>query len=835
MPAERPSGGEKFKAKIEKGVERALPAERVKDLEEKVDEKTKEKNELKKKVKEAVKKGFTNKETQDLAITAAEKQQIYKNVVAILSNKLGGTEAAKDLLKGFNIKSAGDLMRKVGLSRISEQRTYEHYSYAAKKGPGVCFRDYDKIVEQPWGKKVIEKAFNNKHEYAFAFGDKLNKQPEYAKDLLQRATAKSPKLAFHYVEKFKNVEGAEDILENAISRMDKTEMAFEFFNKYADMPWAVNVLKFATEKNRDDAFIHLSRYKKSPEASQVLLTAIEQMEDTAEFFRNVDEKLKSVQGIENVLAIAAIKNPDAAIVNFDKYSDVDDPSLVIKTAISFMTDVSMVFYSVEKFIGIKGCSDILMQAALKTNNADAVLDAFYEFKEMENSVQILMIAINNSPETAFKRPDILGELPKEEASNLLNTAVFANPDLAFKNIDTILKYDESGKAFLTAATSNPMLVYKNLPKLIGKIPQSAEDEILKVAFQSLKPSDYMSEKNLKIIAGHLTNEQIQILKGKIKDCRQFADKFLEQNIKAAASGYYEFRSSSKMRGTLLEDEGLQDILKVKPEWIKVPKTSDLQPVQARAMIARNLYTDGLPVTKENVQKELNRIVEERNKLKDKYIFKGRNVVHVAQNEKYSGKNVFGKKGTLTAINEQSESVQALRCGATKEQVKEFKKELVDRIANTQPPLTFYYAGHGSGKSVDLISRKGLKLTLTPADLALALKQRHENFKNDPVEKEKPPIIIISSCYTANFAQRMYKRIQNTSNKPITMGGSEFGQVSYGAGQEHKYDSRFDEHVLGLGSQVLGSTEPATFGTVMKNEKKSLSNTYVHLPSKKQVI
>jgi hypothetical protein len=63
-----------------------------------------------------------------------------------------------------------------------------------------------------------------------------------------------------------------------------------------------------------------------------------------------------------------------------------------------------------------------------------------------------------------------------------------------------------------------------------------------------------------------------------------------------------------------------------------------------------------------------------------------------------------------------------------------------------------------------------------------------------------------------------------------MGGSEFGQVSYGATLEHKYDSKFDEHVLGLGSK-----KPSTFGTVIKNEKKDLSNTYVHLPTKRQVI
>jgi hypothetical protein len=719
MPPKRPSGGEKFKSKIEKGIERAMPAERVKDLKKDVVEKTKKSNALKRKVKEAIKKSFTNKETQDLAITTAEKQQIYKKVLSTLSSKFGGTEKAKAMLRGFGIKSARDLMQKIGLSRVAEQRTYKHYSYAAKKGPGVCFRDYDKIIDQPWGKKVLKQAFNNKHEYAFAFADKFKKEPEFAKKLLLNAAAKSPKLAFYYVEKFKHMEGAEDVLQKSVTCMETTDIAFEGFNKYADMPWAVNILISATEKNRDDAFLHLSKYKKSPEASQVLLTAISQMEDTEELFRNIDEKLKGVEGIKNVLSIAAIKNPNAAIVNFDKYSDIDDPGFVIMTAISSIADTNMIFYTIEKFAGLKEYGNILMQAALKGADADAVFDAYYEFKNIPNAIPIVMIAIHNSPETVFRRQDILGEMPKKEAANLLNTSIFTNPDLAFKNIDTILKYDKSGRQFLTAATKNPILIYENLSKLEGKISQLVSDEILETAFQSLKPADYMSLKKIKIIGPHLTKEQIRTIKDKRKQCREFADTFLEQNINTAAEGYYQSRSSSKMRETLFKDKGLQDILKIKSEWIEVPETSNLQPVQARAMIARNLYTDGIPVTKENVQKELKRIIEERNAIKNTYVFNGRNVIHVAQNETSYGKNVFGKKGTLRAISEQSGSMEALRCQPTKEQIKVFKQNLIKRIADTKPPLTFYYSGHGSGKTVELIHTGKFKLSLTPADLAKA--------------------------------------------------------------------------------------------------------------------
>ncbi len=84
---------------------------------------------------------------------------------------------------------------------------------------------------------------------------------------------------------------------------------------------------------------------------------------------------------------------------------------------------------------------------------------------------------------------------------------------------------------------------------------------------------------------------------------------------------------------------------------------------------------------------------------------------------------------------------------------------------------------------------------------------------------------------------MYSKIKDNASKPITMGGSEFGQVSYGERVEHKYDSRFEEKVLGLGSKIpgFGLNKPSTFGTVMRNEEKDLSNTYVHLPSRKQVI
>ena len=85
MTPEGPSQGEQFKAKIEKGVDRALPAEKVKDLKDKIKTETEKSNRLKKKIKEAIKKGFTAKATQDLAITPAEKQQVFKNVTSSLA------------------------------------------------------------------------------------------------------------------------------------------------------------------------------------------------------------------------------------------------------------------------------------------------------------------------------------------------------------------------------------------------------------------------------------------------------------------------------------------------------------------------------------------------------------------------------------------------------------------------------------------------------------------------------------------------------------------------------------------------------------------------------
>ena len=95
-------------------------------------------------------------------------------------------------------------MRKIGLSRISEQKTYEYYKYSAVKGPGVCFRDYDKIITQPWGKKILEKALQTNPEYAFVFAHKFTKLPEYGHDLLMQASDKKPMLAFYYVERFKD-------------------------------------------------------------------------------------------------------------------------------------------------------------------------------------------------------------------------------------------------------------------------------------------------------------------------------------------------------------------------------------------------------------------------------------------------------------------------------------------------------------------------------------------------------------------------------------------------------------------------------------------------------
>lgn len=827
MATKRPSSEPQFKDKIDAGIEKAFsPQEQLEGLEKELQEKIEKTNKLKKKISEQIKKAFTPGKTEDLAITREEKNKIF--------NTLNNSPEGESLLKYFGINSMKDLMRRIGLSRIEEQRNYEHYNYSAEKAPGICFRDYDKIVDEPWGKTVLEKALKNGPEFAFAFADRLTQNPEVAKDLLIRAAGKAPQVAFRHAEKLNNIQGANDVLIEALNTADKTDVAFTSFSRYKDIDDSTKVLEHAVDKNYTDAFLHLSQYKGETEASQVLLKAIRKAEDISNFFETTDTDFKEIPDIIQVLGVAVLKDAKAVISHLDKYDDIKGATSILQFAA--YTEPEYVLTMLDKWQNLEGAQSVLLTAATTISGENApymlvalVNDNFDLQIIKDNTFPILMTAINQKPDIIFGDKVTI---TKEYHSMLAKTAAFAKPELAFEHKDKIIKLENAEEIIAIAAKKNPLLLYENLNDLKSSLDENAIQNISRVAFNNLKPGDYTSVDKVKIISPHLTGEQKEEILSKIKQCQKFAEEFLEQNINTEQSGRYASKNLPEMIKDLFADKSLQNILQVNPKWIKLPDVSNIvswipTPAEARAMVARNLFTAGLPVTKENVTAELNKIISERNKLTDNYIFKDRNVLHVAQPEKIRGQNNFGREGTLNAIKGQSKSMQNMRMksDADLQKIKNFKEKMIKKIADTSPPLTYVFSGHGSKKNgLALVKSNDVSSIFTPADMARALRLRHEKYGQNPTEQANPPIIIISSCYTANYTRSLYQKLQDTP-RPIAMGGAEFGQEAYGLDSHEEFDSVFDKQVLGLGTD-----KPATFGTVMQNEKANLSNTYLYTPA-----
>ena len=262
-----------------------------------------------------------------------------------------------------------------------------------------------------------------------------------------------------------------------------------------------------------------------------------------------------------------------------------------------------------------------------------------------------------------------------------------------------------------------------------------------------------------------------------------------------------------------------------------------QLIQYKAMIARNLAFRNITVTPEEIQNECTNILEARNTLRDIPLFRGRNVLYTANNEKlkdiysHGDSDRFGKKANRDAITEQQKngggSLTFIRAKETSKDAAENKKDILGSLVSKQPPLTLYFEGHGLPNSLQLTESGDVEITAT--ELAGALKKRYENHPSlrnaDPRNSD---IIILGCCHNADFARNVKSLLGNDVSGPIFITESEYGLPGY-SNFENKYTDRFSETTLGLGS---GNAEnPSTIGTIFDHEfdENMETNPSIYLP------
>ncbi|TSC58347.1 MAG: Uncharacterized protein Greene041619_571 [Candidatus Peregrinibacteria bacterium Greene0416_19] len=312
---------------------------------------------------------------------------------------------------------------------------------------------------------------------------------------------------------------------------------------------------------------------------------------------------------------------------------------------------------------------------------------------------------------------------------------------------------------------------------------------------------------------------------------------------------------------LAGDPALRSVLSVRDEWIdwkrvglsipSSPKSDDLdriadiynKQVQMRAMIARNLFFQGLEVTQETVQTEMERIMKAREKYRDVTLFQGRNVLVAAHREtlpkekeqKSGDRYRFGKRAVIESIRKQGGLLPEqsfIRPEETDESGQDAKRRILERIRTLRPPATFVFDGHGSPKALYLsdgepqdkgFHEKKHTSKITVAELADAFVERAKNFHTLETDDVKTKdILILGTCYNSNFIRSFYESLGNDP-KPVALGMSEYGQEGYSE-LSSPFGSQFYSKVLDLGSGTK-----TTIGTVYENELKGDSNPSLYIP------
>jgi len=802
--------GEQFKAKIEQGVDRALPAEQIKNLKDEAKAEVEKSNDLKAKIKDIIKSAFGAEKTADLAITAEEKLAVFNDVKAQLSRQLGSEEAANGLMQKFGIQTADKLMNRIGLKSVEEQKLYEKFNYYLNNQPANILKMAKQIKDAPWGKDMMLKAAEKAPEAAFTYYKEFADLPnEGAKDMLLAATLKNPDAAFKYIENYKDMQNAEDILKSAVIQMDKPETALKYLSKFGKLPDVKDILNSIVDK-------------------------MTKPEDMFNYLKELGDN--KVDGACDVLINALLKsqNKEIAFDKIDQYKTFPDAAKVLLAALPFVQNKEIAFNNIEKFIDLSDAESVLTNALILGADTNAVfLNAKGEFIKTPYAKSILTMAAVMNPQIALTNLESYKDMPNDGAKQIISSIASSNPDLTIANLKSLEAANDELYAYSleTVAQKFPSAAILNYEKYDNP-------EVLKVAANNLQPRDYMNPAVMEVLTKNLPDDDFkkQILneiKTKRNECYDIAKDLLKSEQKEAKWNIPEF----------FLDPAIQLILKITPDWIQPPPPKELSMNQARLIIARNLFFQKLEPSKETVKAEWEKVIEQREAYKDVKLFKDRNVIHMADNEysKQQAVHSFGNEPEKDNITSQGAKLEPYRAdykpeASDTEKIKTLQKiktTMLNSIVNTKPPLTFYYAGHGNANAIFFDSHSEFEskfnplTTITYKEFAQKLIERNNKYPDEYKDKNTRPILIINTCYSSTFLRNVYAEIGKSRPLPIGLGASEYNQQTKSA---QGSVSDFEQKILELG--MTDKKNPSTIGMIMKREEKAAVNPTLYIPRSK---
>jgi len=295
---------------------------------------------------------------------------------------------------------------------------------------------------------------------------------------------------------------------------------------------------------------------------------------------------------------------------------------------------------------------------------------------------------------------------------------------------------------------------------------------------------------------------------------------------------------------LSSDEALEDIYKMRHEWFEDMPFREFS--KFAVMICRNLYFQEKPINQINSLEEYENIIQERERLGDISLLKGRNIILATHGEEIEPgmsdtgkKDRFGSPAMRESIKHhkgaegQFEHIEPKTDSYN--EVKDAKDDIISNLKIMPSPLTFIFSGHGGPDAiyltdgeftgdiptVDQIRETENTVKITYTELAEALKTRQNNIGRTALSED---VMIFTECYNHTFMRKLNGKLDELNcSTPIMVGSAEYNMTT-SSDFESEYDSSFFEKVLALGEE-----EEVTFKNLWENEELNDFDTTLFIP------
>ena len=434
--------------------------------------------------------------------------------------------------------------------------------------------------------------------------------------------------------------------------------------------------------------------------------------------------------------------------------------------------------------------------------------------------------------------DFRSRLPTE-ALNLMTKAALTKEALAAAdyyqlrdNISFILTIPYGETAINTRINEimlhNPMMIIEDI-SLINDLP--TKDDLIKKAVKLLNDDnvrEIMRQERKK--PGSVSKLVIEEIKLTVT-----AEDLREMERKDYLSEFSRWHGGDEV---LFAETALKDILNTKdlcdkcidwdhPELKKARGESQVaaeqQRMQLPVILARRLFVKDIPVSELNLRTEFEKLTAMQSELRERAIFRGRNVIHSRH------ESSFGKVATI-GVQEGKYLNQAMGYQQNGEGTLEYlpddqfsKKEILNKWRTQPAPATFFYHGHADSDYLVMHS-------ITAQDIAQVYEDRANNpeylkaLRQDPKNRD---ILVLFCCHPLELARNV-NAILTAKNVPLPViaGSAEFGYATPTSDPKKEGDNAgFITEVVGVGK--AGSV--STLSTIMDNEWNTNSNSFIIVP------